>query len=1053
MSLDEINFLSELIFQVNGGFGIIEIGEETKQLGVILSHNAYCWGIGYVKVDVINKMYLCNNFNYEKFELIDREKPIETDKVFYENSEKDSFWSFNLFGSTYAQEIVKEKVDSKEIKKIVHADVEKIKLIRRHHYANKKRMRKHHHRKIVGNKVVIDMTKVKDDIKKYECKYRKSCYETGELNLDIVYHDPIKSEEEEVAMSVDQLKVLCKYRKSCYDSAGISKDEQKLLEEDVNKDQGLLSVKRHVIKATKKTKKSLKNIAAKALKKSEMKAHEKKKLMEEIKEDNVVEKMLQENSELFKKKAECKFRKSCYETGELPPSLQKNEVKENEESYEEIIQRYWDLLEEKLHFDIDFNIVNTKSFDELEDNEKKLKCHYRKSCYETGIVPEISDEIFEPPVNEELAVDPIFNSLEEDRKLACKYRKSCYETGVIPEIIPPPVVIEEPKEEIVPLNENDFRVYCKFRKSCYADAAKLVKDDNEEEKVKETIVETEKIEEVKVPDENIKKKEKKPKNVERVEEVNEIEKTKKNIDEEEPRPKKKVSKIDTDADIEKPSKVKSSKKSRKEEKNEEIYEPDEPIRKPKKVKVKKEDKQKVVEEVPVVEEPKKIKKLSSKKEAKVKTPKVVIEEAVVEVASKTEEKVKKHKEGKNKKPKVEINIEESSDEKIEKPLEEEPKKVKKSKPKKDTKQLKIDEIEQPENKTFYEQIDVDKYLEYAYHFLNTVKNFDYNSYLKSESPSESTEVKKHTYDSELEAKKFQCHYRKSCYETGIIPKLTPQIFAPHISPDSGEVKEVQHTYDPESENKKLKCKYRKSCYETGELPEISVHIFETPIYEKKEESEPIDSEGDGKLDCKYRKSCYETGHLPIIEHKSHTPIVVENEDKAPEDEEQLKYYCKYRKSCYETGVLPDLNEEHEYHEVKDVEDAPHSEVDMKYHCKYRKSCYDVSEDNDKKVEDVEEIKKKDKEPEETQKKPKIYSKQYKKEKVKIINETEPVKEIEIIDVTLETQELKDTSNIKPNCNPFRISCKKLLGLPLSEKAPRAKNGKKLCRKKKPSTTT
>uniref|UniRef100_A0A914RVU4 Uncharacterized protein n=1 Tax=Parascaris equorum TaxID=6256 RepID=A0A914RVU4_PAREQ len=117
-------------------------------------------------------------------------------------------------------------------------------------------------------------------------------------------------------------------------------------------------------------------------------------------------------------------------------------------------------------------------------------------------------------------------------------------------------------------------------------------------------------------------------------------------------------------------------------------------------------------------------------------------------------------------------------------------------------------------------------------------------------------------------RKLLCKYRKSCYETGVLP-----MFLQKEQEKSEEMKALS-----EAELKrKLACKYRKSCYERGIRP---------------------------RLFCKYRKSCYETGVKPNIEHEerfNYKHIIEKRDVEIP-----LEIKCHYRKSCYETGIVPDL---------------------------------------------------------------------------------------------------------------------------------------------------
>uniref|UniRef100_A0A0K0G3Q7 Uncharacterized protein n=1 Tax=Strongyloides venezuelensis TaxID=75913 RepID=A0A0K0G3Q7_STRVS len=1074
MSLDEIAIFCQLIYQINGGTGIIEIGSETKQLDAILTHSAFCWGKGYIKSDIINRIFFCNKFEYSNFKLLDNSKPIHNNYLKYQKPtvENSESWSFNILGATYAQETENDNNKQKtSTKNIVNVDVEKLKLIRRHNYAINKKVRRHHHRKIVGNKVIVDMPKVQAAIRKFECKYRKSCYATGQLNLDIVYKDPIETvEAEKVPLTVDQLKLICKYRKSCYDSAGVPDEQKKLLEDDNDKIDSFGRGGKQVIKATKKNKKTLKNIAKKILKKAQKKVAVKVKKSKE--NPNVAfEKYLEKTEKLYKKKLDCKFRKSCYETGIVPFETQPPEP------LEEVIQRYWNWLEQKFNFDVDFNIVKEEvPFEDLSSEDKKIRCHYRKSCYETGIVPNISVKIFEQPVKE-VETDPILGFPEENKKLACKYRKSCYETGILPQVS---VVVPEVKEKVVPLNENEFKVYCKFRKSCYVKEAKLEVDENldiplvkeEETQTKDDItneVEETSIEAEKMPEfpEEIKKKEKKQKKGK-----------KNNIQEETPVEviSEEVEIIKEDVIDKKSTKIKKSKKTKKEQAkdkeqvNVEAPKPKETSKKSKKDEVKKEDPTNTN-----IPKPKETSKKSKKEEVKKEEPTnidVPKSKDVLKKAKKTkkEEKVTEESVVKiEEQPDPPKPIEEPKKSKVteQKPSKEsdkpsQPKKVKKEKHKVESK-TPVKEEHPIEKENWYKNIDFEKYTSYIYDLAKIIQNTDYSSYFKSQE----TQPKEHherVFDPEKENRKLKCHYRKSCYETGEVPNLTHHVLEPPV------VVAQEHTpiFNREEEDKKLVCKYRKSCYETGEVPNLTHHVLEPPVAVVEEHSHILTrNEEDKKLACKYRKSCYETGKLPIITLPKtiHEPTV---EIKVPDDEEELKAFCKYRKSCYETKIPPNIREEKV--EIKETK-IPLSEYQIKMNCKYRKSCYQKSSDYE--LKDEEEKVDKQKEPKtqtKKSKKTKVDSKDKIKDKIEVSkeqviiemsNRTESVTgdNIKIIKASddkiveiIQSQGDVESSTDKPiKCNPFRISCKQLLGLPLSEKAPRAKNGKRLCRKKKPTT--
>ncbi|KAI6201392.1 hypothetical protein M3Y96_00836900 [Aphelenchoides besseyi] len=210
-------------------------------------------------------------------------------------------------------------------------------------------------------------------------------------------------------------------------------------------------------------------------------------------------------------------------------------------------------------------------------------------------------------------------------------------------------------------------------------------------------------------------------------------------------------------------------------------------------------------------------------------------------------------------------------------------------------------------------------------------------------------------DLEGDELKLFCKYRRSCYETGILPSLNvePIISTKESKATEGKPLDVKGIKEDEL---KLFCKYRRSCYETGILPSLNVEPIISTKESKATEGKPLDVKGikedELKLFCKYRRSCYETGILPSLNVE---PIISTKESKATEGkpldvkgikEDELKLFCKYRRSCYETGVLPPLNvkpiittKESKATEGKPLDVKGIKEDELKLFCKYRRSCY------------------------------------------------------------------------------------------------------------------
>ncbi|KIH50721.1 hypothetical protein ANCDUO_19197, partial [Ancylostoma duodenale] len=307
-----------------------------------------------------------------------------------------------------------------------------------------------------------EFTELNEEEKKKFCKYRKSCYESGVkpvIDDDWFFYPshwwPFKKEEEEETVEKEEAKpydeeedlmlqkLQCKYRVSCYKERGIP-----LTEKEKEETKMVLASKKKVQPGKKLT---LKELAAKTLLELEEAAERaaKRPILK------VIETKLSKKEEELNEKLNCKYRKSCYETGQKP-----------------VIEDAWKLP-------IPIKIFSTESADtvskqinysELEELEKKLYCKYRKSCYETGVKPEIEPEIFIRTIADLTTI----HEQVETRKLTlqekCKYRKSCYETGIVPEINPKlEAVIQKEVSSVIPTNVQDLKMLCKYRKSCYAE--------------------------------------------------------------------------------------------------------------------------------------------------------------------------------------------------------------------------------------------------------------------------------------------------------------------------------------------------------------------------------------------------------------------------------------------------------------------------------------------------------------------------------------------------------------------------------------------------------
>ncbi|KAE9417023.1 hypothetical protein Angca_000210, partial [Angiostrongylus cantonensis] len=299
--------------------------------------------------------------------------------------------------------------------------------------------------------------------KKQACKYRKSCYETGikpVIDDNSIFNfrhwwpeenEAEDEDKEEVKLfneneDLPLLKLHCKYRRSCYQEHGIPFKEKS---EDEERKKPVLAYKTVPLQHGKK--KTLKEIAAEALKKVE-ESTEKAAKRPLVK---IVEKQMTAMEEKLSEKLHCKYRKSCYETGEIP-----------------YIEENWSLpLPIKIFSTESVDSENNQiNFDELEQLEKKLYCKYRKSCYETGVKPDIEPEIFINSLKDLTTIHQQVETRKPSLQEKCKYRKSCYETGIVPDINPKlEAVISKEVSSVIPTNTQDLRLLCKYRKSCYAE--------------------------------------------------------------------------------------------------------------------------------------------------------------------------------------------------------------------------------------------------------------------------------------------------------------------------------------------------------------------------------------------------------------------------------------------------------------------------------------------------------------------------------------------------------------------------------------------------------
>ncbi|RCN39134.1 hypothetical protein ANCCAN_14931 [Ancylostoma caninum] len=823
-----------------------------------------------------------------------------------------------------------------------------------------------------------EFTELREGEKKKFCKYRKSCYESGVkpvIDDDWIFYPshwwPFKKEAEEETAEKEEAKpydeeedlmlqkLQCKYRMSCYKERGIP-----LIEKQKEETKMVLASKKKVQPGKKLT---LKELAAKTLLELEEAAERaaKRPILK------VIETKLSKKEEELNEKLNCKYRKSCYETGQKP-----------------VIEDTWKLP-------IPIKIFSTESADtvskqinysELEELEKKLYCKYRKSCYETGVKPEIEPEIF---IRTFADLTTIHEQVET-RKLTlqekCKYRKSCYETGIVPEINPKlEAVIQKEVSSVIPTNVQDLKMLCKYRKSCYAevhdsatvDTIKFIRKRRQIEK------------EVK------RRKARRAKLHRRL-------RGEMQLGHWRARSSKRAAAAQKAAESEEESAVKvpqvppvaKSPKLTSEKIEEEEIAKKETAAEPKKAKTRKTkppqkdvtpEAEQEVEQIavePLEEEPQ-LKKQRKAKKTKVEEQKDVQKPAAKKAATplKTAAEPKEEKKPKQPtKPKEPSKPKETAKPKEEAPpkqelkpeLTKQPRKKKEAAepPKEAEKKVTEKEGEQKEE----EEPKKEKRFEKAKKAMKKM-------------------VEDMHHQRDIQEKKEYCKYRKSCYATGKKPKIAQSSVSSIVSTLGEQLEKAIEEFEEEAAvleearseaDRKLHCKYRKSCYETGVLPEIVAphKLVGQGIAFKAGLSK--------QLQCKYRKSCYrERGITAAKDEVADTEEKRRPTDHADELKDIKKDNATAAKAAKEVRTAAELR--------KPVPAGTTGEE-----CKAGKACYTSAE-------------------------PKAMKEDHAGSMARIGLE-------------------RFRKNGK--CSPYYYSCREVLGLPPKEKAPIGPNGKRLCRKKK-----
>lgn len=1085
---NDVDVLESLI-RTERSLYVVEFGKTVRKTSFWSDH-ADCWATSSVESEVVNTVYLCNKPSHHI--------PLElsNEKILIEKISQVSTSSF-FFVSAVSK---KYRVDKKKMEEELEDEIQDI---------VEETMKTVERRKKDDNDDDDDDDNEfdnKHDPKRdhrLHCKYRKSCYETGkrgliepyDISFDHIFHfwraptsqqhhlpktedadqDGVPDSEDDDVNLADR-KLVCKYRTACYKEHNIP-----LSEKQQERERSFMSAKLQVPQGKKRT---LKDIAAKAV--SGVKEREQEVKTRPMSKSLIVEKKLQEIENQLQKKLDCKYRKSCYESGNLP---------EIEESSFSIPFLYSDSKDDA----DDDDEKEQKPFAEMEDLEKKHYCKYRKSCYSTGEKPEIESELVIESFRDILEMPDIVETRKLTLQERCKYRKSCYETGILPDLSHDDEHIEKTiKKEVssvVPSNVQDLKTLCKYRKSCYQEISESSSADIVQTIRKRRLIEKEVR----------KRRTRRHRRLHKrrammtrygmttgpASKYDKVEKTQKELqDIADAREHRK--------DIPAPKSVKIQGKKKAEKVVEDVI------------------KQETVDPVEAVQddsaEEEKEPALESSKSKKKRSLKKV-KEAVPEVGDLPEPELRKKPKKSSKKVEEPVSEPEPEPKDEGEPVPEPSRKTKKSSKKaKEAEEANAPapvpipvpvpmKAEKKEKKPDPEDDDDDDEQAKA-EKVSTQK-------VTPKDDSDDEDDDGNEFDNKHDPKRdhrLHCKYRKTCYETGKRGLIEPYDFSLwHLvhfwaAPPSqqhhnyGKQKDSDGDGVPDVEDKdtamahrKLSCKYRPSCYEKYDIPvgENIVQREQKRTVKSDSAEDDVDDDDDDdekerkinpnaadrRLECKYRRSCYDSGVLPAIQQWSDAPTLSETIDTSSKNMKFQK--CKYRKSCYEAeGIFnkednADSKEELKKPHIQEKLNPVETSKDRHHHqSKHGKKKHQEPKDSDEEDDD---------DKEEDQKEKQKKTKEDKKEEAKIHQLTDiETLEQEVREVSLSVAEKSHCkyrkscySSVEPKaakqdhsgtmarragsgqkCHIYYLSCREAMGLPPKEKAPMGPNGKRLCRKVK-----
>lgn len=1097
-SAGELTVLSSLL-KTDRALFVIEFGKTLKN-SLVLLEIADCWAKSSVESQTANTVYFCGKkADVIPFEIINEWIPI----VKHASPTVSSFFFVSATSKKY-------RVDKKKMEEELEDEIQDI--VEESMKTVEKNKKDSEDDDDDGNEFDNKHDPKRDH--RLHCKYRKSCYDTGkrgliepyDISFDHIFHfwrapvsqqhhlpktvdadqDGVPDSEDDDVNLADR-KLVCKYRTSCYKEHDIP-----LSDKQQERERSFMTAK---LQAPQGKKRTLKDIAQKAV--SGVKEKEEEAKNRPVPKSLIVEKKLQEIENQLQKKLDCKYRKSCYETGKLP---------DIEESSFTI--PFFSLTSD--NDDDDDDKEEQKPFGEMEDLEKKHYCKYRKSCYKTGEKPDIESEISIESFHDILEMPDIVETRKLTLQERCKYRKSCYETGILPDLSRDDEhiekVINKEVSSVVPSTVQDLKTLCKYRKSCYQEISESSSADIVQTIRKRRLIEKEVR----------KRRTRRHRRLHKrrammtrygmtsgsASKYDKVEKTQKELQDiadarehrkDAPAPKSvklhgKKKTIKNGEDIAEQAIVEAV-SVQPEEENEESEESEPEITKPRKgkrsLKKVREQPEPALEDIYESEEeqerepPKKSKKSSKKVKEAEPEPELEDDDQEPETVP-VPEPVRKPK--KSLKKSKEANLDDVKTESAPIPV---PviKIIKK--------EFKKDE-EQKQNNDNDDDDDNDEQKTSA----------QLQNHPPKGSEGDDDEDNGNEFDNQHDPKRdhrLHCKYRKTCYETGKRGLIEPYDFSLwHIvhfwaAPPSqqhhnyGKQKDSDGDGVPDVEDKdaamadrKLSCKYRPSCYEKYDIP-VGEKILEreqkrssesTKNNEKDDDDDEEDRKvnlnaADRRLECKYRRSCYDSGVLPNIRQWSDAPTLSETIEYSSKNLKMQK--CKYRKSCYEAAGITDKDNDADKEDLK----APLVQEKLKpvqsssterHHSKHGKKKHQEPEDSDEDNDEKEEQKEKQKK-----------NKEEKKEKSKIHEQSDKeTLEQEGKEISLSVAEKSWCkyrkscySSVEPKaakqdhsgsmarragsgqkCHVYYLSCREAMGLPPKEKAPMGPNGKRLCRKVK-----